>query len=296
MVIRQRIADAPAGPGSCEGTMRTGQFQGFNVQLEERGVCIVTFDEPARMNSTTQAMKRDLTEILLQAQMSDDVRTVVITGSGRAFAAGDDMSQGGGELQPTLVPIVDRGHDTPVGTYDALRHLSQQVNLAIRNLDEITIAAVNGFAIQTGLSLALACDFRIASEDARLGSATLRFGLLPDEGGHFLLVQALGLPRALDFMLRKRIVTAAEALELGLVHEVVPNDQLLDSAVALAREFAEGPQVAIRLLKRSIYQAAELSMEQAFDDIATKAAITDHHADAKEGGTAFREKRAPRFS
>ncbi len=276
--------------------MRTGQFQGFNVQLEERGVCIVTFDEPARMNSTTQAMKRDLTEILLQAQMSDDVRAVVITGSGRAFAAGDDMSQGGGELQPTLVPTVDRGHDTPVGTYDALRHLSQQVNLAIRNLDKITIAAVNGFAIQTGLSLALACDFRIASEDARLGSATLRFGLLPDEGGHFLLVQALGLPRALDFMLRKRIVTAAEALELGLVHEVVPNDQLLDSAVALAREFAEGPQVAIRLLKRSIYQAAELSMEQAFDDIATKAAITDHHADAKEGGTAFREKRAPRFS
>ena len=91
-------------------------------------------------------------------------------------------------------------------------------------------------------------------------------------------------------------MTAAEALELGLVHEVVPNDQLLDSAVALAREFAEGPQVAIRLLKRSIYQAAELSMEQAFDDIATKAAITDHHADAKEGGTAFREKRAPAVS
>lgn len=159
----------------------------------------------------------------------------------------------------------------------------------------MTIAAINGYAIQTGLSLALACDFRVASESARLGSATLRFGLLPDEGGHYLLVQLLGVGRALDFLLRKRIVTAAKALDLGLVHEVVLDAQLLDHALVLANEFANGPQVATRLLKRSIYIAAQTSFEHALDDIATKTAISDHHPDAHEGGASFREKRQPKF-
>ncbi len=107
-------------------------------------------------------------------------------------------------------------------------------------------------AIQTGLSLALACDFRIASTEAKLGSATLRFGFLPDEGGQFLLVQLIGVAKTMDFLMRKRIVSAAEAFELGLVHEVVPPAELERRAMALARELAEGPQVAMRMLKRSI--------------------------------------------
>ena len=91
--------------------------------------------------------------------------------------------------------------------------ISQSVNLAVRSLDKLTVAAINGYAIQSGLSLALACDFRIASTDAQLGSATLRFGLLPDEGGQFLLVQHLGVGRAMDFLMRKRIVTALKNLK-----------------------------------------------------------------------------------
>ncbi len=276
--------------------MKTGTFQGFNVQLVERGICIVTFDHPERMNGTSQPMKRDLTEVLLHAQMSDEVRVVILTGTGRAFSAGDDMSGASRDAEPTLVPTVEGGHTSPIGTYSALRMLSQQVNLAIRSLDKVTIAAINGYAIQTGLSLALSCDFRIAAREARLGSATLRFGLLPDEGGQFLLVQTLGLPKALDFILRKRIVTGEEALNLGLVHEVVDGDRLMDAAMEMAREFADGPQVATRLLKRSIYLAAELSMDQSFDEIAAKTAISDHHPDAREGGMAFREKRKPNFA
>jgi enoyl-CoA hydratase/carnithine racemase len=131
-----------------------------------------------------------------------------------------------------------------VGTYDGLRIVSQKLNTAIRDLDKLSIAALNGIAIQTGFSLALACDFRIAARSARVGSATLRFGLLPDEGGQYLLVQHLGVARTLDFLMRKRIVGADEAQRLGLVHEVV-DDAALGVPPSLARELALGPQVSM---------------------------------------------------
>ena len=275
-----------------------GRFRGFDITTSAKGVATITFNQPDRLNGTTQAIKRDLTEALTQIQMDDDVRVVVITGTGRAFCAGDDMSGRTRDWQgaKALVPDLPRGRRDPMGTYEGLRTMSQVLILAVRALDKITIAAINGLAIQTGLTLALACDFRIASSTARLGSATLRFGLLPDEGGHALAVQLIGLAKAIDFFLCKRIVTAGEALHLGLVHEVVEPEQLMERATALAEELAAGPQAAMRMLKRSLYNAAETTLQQAFDDIAIRTAVTDHHPDAREGVSAFREKREARFS
>jgi len=278
--------------------METGNFRGFEVALHDPGIALVTFNQPERLNGMTQGMKRDLVEILTEAQLDDGVRVVVITGSGKAFSAGDDISGRslGGDGATALVPDIGRGHSDPIGTYSALRSISQRLNTAVRDLDKLTIAAVNGFAIQTGLSLALSCDFRIASTEARLGSGTLRFGLMPDEGGQYLLVQLLGVAKAMDFLMRNRIVSGQEAFDLGLVHEVVPPEQLLDRTMDLARELAEGPQVAMRMLKRSIYVAAETSFAHALDDIAARTAVTDHHPDAREGMAAFREKRKARFN
>jgi 2-(1,2-epoxy-1,2-dihydrophenyl)acetyl-CoA isomerase len=268
---------------------------GLKAELQSPGILLVTFAAPERLNALDQAMKRDLIELLTRAQMDDAVRVVLFTGEGRAFCAGDHM--GGYQASaPASVPKIAPGHDTGIGTYNALRVYSQGLNLAVRNLDKLTIAAINGHAIQTGLSLALSCDFRLGSTAAKLGSATLRFALLPDEGGHYLLVQHLGLARALDFMLRKRIVDAREALELGLLNEVVEPDALMPAALALATELAEGPQVAMRMLKRSIYNASESSLAVAFDDIAARTAVTDHHPDARDGGQSFREKRPPKFN
>ena len=278
--------------------MQTGSFQGFRVEAHDPGIALITFNRPDSLNAFTHHAKRDLVEFLLQAQMDDTVRVVVFTGEGRAFAAGDNLSEAGREAAggSALVPDIPRGHHNPTGTYNGLRVLSQPLNTVVRDLDKLTIAAVNGFAIQTGLSLALACDFRIAAREARLGSGTLRFGLLPDEGGQYLLVQLLGVARAMDFLMRNRIVTGEEALALGLVHEAVEADELLPRALALARELAEGPQVAMRMLKRSIYNAAELTFAQALDEIASKTAMTDHHPDAREGVAAFNEKRKPSFN
>jgi len=278
--------------------MDTGSFTGFEIALSEPGIARFQFNTPERLNGMTTGIKRDLIEAVTQAQMDNRVRVVVFTGSGRAFCAGDDLkayrdAEIGGT--PLMAPIPP-GHDSASGTYAALRTISQQVNSAIRSLDKLSIAAINGVAIQTGFSLALACDFRIASRSARMGSATLRFGLLPDEGGQYLLVQLLGVARTMDFLMRKRIVSADEALALGLVHDVVDHDRLEQAAMDLATELANGPQVSMRLLKRSIYNAAELSWTQALDEIAAKTAISDHHPDAREGVAAFRDKRAAKFN
>ncbi len=278
--------------------MDKGLFRGFEVTMQDPGIVIATFNQPDRLNGMTQHMKRDLVETLIQAQMDDAVRVVIFTGSGRAFSAGDDISGKpmADNKDQALVPDIPSGHHNATGTYNGLRHLSQSLNQSVRNLDKLTIAAINGVTIQAGLSLALSCDFRIASEEARLGSATLRFGFLPDEGGQYLLTQIMGVAKTMDFLMRNRIVPAAEALELGLVHEVVPAGELMNHTLDLAKELANGPQVAMRMLKRSIYNAAELTFSQSLEDIASKTAITDHHPDAREGIASFQEKRTPQFN
>jgi 2-(1,2-epoxy-1,2-dihydrophenyl)acetyl-CoA isomerase len=275
---------------------QTGAFRGFATELHEPGIAVFTFNQPERLNGLTQVIKRDLIEQLTQAQMDDRVRVLVFTGQGRAFCAGDDVTGRPLPPGPQLMPDIYPGHREAIGTYEGLRVHSQTVNTGIRNLDKLSIAAINGIAIQTGLSLALSCDFRIASTEARLGSATLRFGLLPDEGGQYLLVQLMGVAKTMEFLMRKKIVPAAEALELGLVNEVVEPGELMDRTMALARELANGPQVSMRLLKRTIYNAAEMTFAHALDDIAGKTAISDHHPDSREGVAAFRERREPKFN
>ena len=277
--------------------MRTGEFTGFSVTLRNPGIAWIQFNTPERLNGLTHRIKRDLVETINQVQMDNAVRVMVFTGSGRAFCAGDDIS---GQKKPIsgepLMPPIPAGHDNEIGTYEGLRHLSQTLNLALRNCDKIAIAAVNGIAIQTGMTLALACDFRVAAASAKLGSATLRFGLLPDEGGQYLCVQLMGVAKSMDFFINKRILSADQALELGLLHEVVDDHELESRAMEMATDIANGPQVAQRLLKRSIYNAADMIFEQSLDEIAAKTAISDHHPDAKEGGLAFREKREPKFN
>lgn len=277
--------------------MFEGSYRGFEVRLEPPGIGVIQFNQPERLNGFTHHAKRDLVEVLTQAQMDDRVRVLVITGSGRAFSAGDDITGRPAGVEGTAaVPAIPRGHGNPIGTYEGLRVLSQTVNQAVRKLDKVVIAAINGVAIQTGMSLALSCDFRIASKQARIGSGTLRFGLLPDEGAQYLLVQHIGVAKTMDFLMRNRIVSGDEAFELGLVHEVVEHDDLMPAAMALAKEMAEGPQVAMRLLKTTVYNAAEMTFAQALDDIAGKTAISDHHPDSREGVAAFREKRKPAFN
>jgi 2-(1,2-epoxy-1,2-dihydrophenyl)acetyl-CoA isomerase len=275
--------------------MIEGNYQGFDVERHEPGIALVTFTRPERLNAMGAGTRRDLAEVLTMAQLDDEVRVLILTATGRGFVAGVNNRPRDSE-DPALVPPIPGHAHEPVNLYGRLRLHAQDLPGMIRRLDKLTIAAVNGFAIQLGLSIVLACDFAIAARTAQLGSATLRMGWQPDEGGHWLLVEHLGVKGAMDFLMRKQIVSADEAASLGLVNQVVDDQDLLQTALALAEELANGPQVAMRLLKRAVYNAAQLTFEQAGDDIASKTAISDFHLDASEGSSAFFEKRPVTFN
>jgi 2-(1,2-epoxy-1,2-dihydrophenyl)acetyl-CoA isomerase len=278
------------------------ELTGLRVHTEDLGVLVVTLSRPAQRNGMTAAMKRDLVEVLTLAQVDEGVRVVVLTGDGGDFSAGDDIRPGDdGEFayhqgQPSLVPKEPRAQRTQIRGYSALRTFSQEVTRSLRRLDKITIAAVEGVAVQSGLSLALACDLKVAATNAKLGSGTLRFGFLPDEGGHYLLLEHLGTARTLDFLLFKRFVDGVQAAAMGLVNEAVDPGTALRRALELAHEVASGPQVATRLLKRAVYLAAETDLETSLEDIALRAQIGDHHPDAQDGALAFKERRPARFN
>lgn len=275
--------------------MIDGTYQGFEIHSQDPGVAILTFNRPERLNAMTSGTRRDLCEVLALAQLDDSVRVLVITGTGRGFVAGVNNNPANDDA-PTLVPPIPEHEHVGADLYSRLVLHGQSVPRAIRRFDKPTVAAVNGFAIQLGLSIVLACDFAVAARSAKLGSATLRMGWQPDEGGHWLLVEHLGVKRAMDFLMRQRIVQADEAERIGLINEAVDDDRLMVRALELATELANGPQVAMRLLKKAVYNAAHMTFDQAGDDIASKTAISDFHQDAIDGAPAFFEKRPAQFN
>jgi 2-(1,2-epoxy-1,2-dihydrophenyl)acetyl-CoA isomerase len=277
-----------------------GAYAGFTLRLQDPGLVWIRFDRPrGTHNGFTAAMKKDLTELLAELNIRPDTRVIIFTGNEEAFCAGDDFKNYYDEEHWTTARspnLFEQRRLDELGLCNRLRFGSQKLTTALRDTDLITIAAINGACIQSGLTLALSCDFRIASPNARLGSATLRFGFLPDENGHYLLVRQIGVSRTLDFLLNNRILSADEALAWGLVNEVVERDLLEPHVEAMALRLAAGPQVATRLLKRSVYNAWEGTFHEAAEDIALRTAISDHHSDTSEGIAAWREKREPRFN
>jgi len=276
-----------------------GLWAGFSVEIRDPGIVWVTFDRPEGLNGITYPMKRDFVLLTQVLQLSPEHRVLVLHGQ-KHFGQGDDISgaysideQWARARSPR---VAERRRGDELGLYGALRSTSQPMVMALRNLDMLSICAIEGYCIQLSLSLALAADFRIVAKTARLASNTLKFGYMPDEGGHKLLVQHMGVGRAMDFMMRKRMFGGEQAVAAGLAHEAVEAEDLLPQAMALATEFAEGPQVAMRLLKRAIYIADDVDLPHAMEDIATRTAISDFVPDTGEGVRAWREKRKPNFN
>jgi enoyl-CoA hydratase/carnithine racemase len=251
------------------------------------GVATITINRPERMNALRPQTGQELRECFAAARDDDNVRSVLVTGAGRGFCAGDDFQ--------AIFLAEDR----------ASRRHQRQVNrikAGEASLDDLfgmekpTVAAVNGPAVGYGMDLALYCDIRYASEDAKFGWYYVRRGVMGTIGGTFILPKLVGLSKALELTLTGDLVDAAEAARIGLVAKVFPTDELMPAAKALARKLASGPPLAQRAIKRSFQKSFELGWkslgeyQQALGDALWE--TQDH----MEGVNSWVEKREPRFT
>ncbi len=247
------------------------------------GVLTLTLNRPDRLNSLDEALLAALLDGLDTARRDDAVRALVITGTGRGFCAGADLAQ------PAM-----SGAD--VGT-TVRRHLQEwyaPLVTGLRELEKPVLASVNGVAAGAGMSLALACDLRIAAESASFIQAFVRIGLVPDAGSTYLLPRLVGMAKAMELAMLGDRLSAADALAAGLVTRVVPDASLAAATAELAGRLAAGPR-SLGLVKRALYLSMEGDLRSAMareEDLQALAATT---ADFAEGVAAFLEKRPARF-
>jgi len=253
----------------------------------ENRVATITFNRAEKLNAYSEVMVHETLNALADARDDDEIRAVILTGTGRGFCAGGDISK---DFQ---YPSRYRGHR--LESMLEMRENMDQLVTFLQRFDKPTIAAVNGAAVAGGLTLALSCDFRIAAESARLGDTSLKFALIPDEGGAYLFPRFMGMERALKMSLFSEVYPAKQAKELGLVTEVVPDAELMPTARQWAERLAEGPPIAIRITKRMMYKQRTMSLENALEDAALSTIATNYTEDVKEGIAAFHEKRKPNF-
>jgi 2-(1,2-epoxy-1,2-dihydrophenyl)acetyl-CoA isomerase len=251
----------------------------IETQLDE-GVMTITFNRPEVLNAFTLATHEAFRAALEQAA-GEEVRALVLTGAGRGFCVGQDLSE-----------FKDGGSD--VGR--RLRSSYNRTVLALRALPKPVIAAVNGPAAGAGLSLACACDVRIAADSATFVPAFVNVGLVPDMGGSFFGARLLGYSRAFELFASGRTLTAADAHAWGLVSEVVEQDRVVMRAQEVGASLAALPTQAIGMTKRLLDRAASSTLEDQLELEAELQAAAAATEDFREGVTAFLEKREPRFT
>lgn len=257
------------------------------LYAQEDRIAIVTLNRPEKLNAYSEVMVHEILKALEEARDNDRVRALILTGTGRGFCAGGDISR---DFQ---YPARYRGH-----RLESLLEMRENMHQLVRFLqrfDKPVVAAVNGAAVAGGLTLALCCDFRIAAESARLGDTSLKFALIPDEGGAYLFPKFMGHEKALKMSLFSEVYPARQAKELGLVTEVVPDDQLMTTARQWANRLADGPPLAIRITKRMMYKQRTMDLDNALEDAALGTLAVNYTDDVKEGIAAFHAKRKPDF-
>jgi 2-(1,2-epoxy-1,2-dihydrophenyl)acetyl-CoA isomerase len=257
---------------------------GSEPVLQERdgAVLTITLDRPDALNAFDRAMKESLLKALKAADRDREVRTIVLTGAGRAFCAGQDLKE---RSAPGTVPLSVE-----------LRQRYNPIILAMRRLEKPIVAAVNGVAAGAGCSIALACDLIVASENATFLQAFGRVGLVPDTGSTWFLPRLVGRARASQMMLTAEPVDAVTAERWGLINRVVPAERLMPEARLIAGRLAAAAPIALALTKRAIDRGMVSTLDEALEFEAELQSIAGRSADHAEGVTAFVEKRPPRFT
>ena len=257
----------------------------------EPGIARLTLNRPDRLNAYTNAMCEEIVDALHNYMEDDGLRCLILTGAGRGFCSGGDVSgtpREGEVKHPSY-------RNKQMGQAQEMRAGMHRVIAALHRMDKPVIAMVNGAAVAGGLTLALACDFRIAADSAKLGDTSGKFALLPDEGGAWFFPRMMGLDRALKMTLLNEVYSAAEAAKLGLVTEVVPFAELEPRTLEFARAIAKRGPLAVRLAKNMMRKGLDSSLENSLDDAALSVMIANPSQDVREGVAAFAAKREPKF-
>ncbi len=255
----------------------------LHMDTTSEGVRTITLDRPDRLNAVNSALANALTAAFAAAAREDEVRVVVVTGAGRAFCAGLDLSE------PPVIPT-----DTRAQRLDPYAWVGEWV-LGVTRCEKPVIAAVNGPAAGAGFGLALACDIRLVASSAKMTAGYIRRGLSPDAGVSYFLPRHLGLARASEILLTGRDIDAAEAERIGLAAAILPDDGFAAMVAEYATRLAAGPPLAQALTKRLLVQSFDQSLDTMLRDELQHIKQCFATADVGEAMVAFREKRLPRF-
>jgi len=263
------------------------------------GIVTITLNRPESLNAMGGRLMPMLADYLQKAAYDASVRCVVLTGAGRAFCAGGDVkgmasgARGVGGASPD-------GGRSPAALFalgvDGLRLAQRQTSHMLHTMPKVTIAAVNGHAVGAGLSLALACDIRIASDQAKLGTVFRNVGFSGDFGGAYFLPRLVGIGKARELYFTGEILSAADALAIGMVNRVVAHDSLRDETLALAAQIASGPTLAFARMKENLNRSETSDLGELLDQEALNMRLSGSTNDHREAALAFVEKRKPAFT
>jgi len=246
-------------------------------------IATITLNRPDKLNAFTGPMIDAWAKALAEAQADEGVHVVVVTGAGRAFCAGGDVSR------------MSDARPHPLDGKTSLWEHIHRVPKTLETMDKPVIAMVNGVTVGAGMGMSLMCDMRIASDQARFSTGYVRVGLVPGDGDTYFLPRLIGTARALELLWTADFIEAPKALELGIVNRVVPHDKLAEETYAFARRVADGPQIPIRMIKRLVYQSMRLDLRTHLDLVSSHMAVVRETADHKEGVQAFKDKRPAKF-
>ncbi len=264
---------------------------GDYVRLEKRdNIAILTLNRPDKLNAIGEPQDCvDLIEAVRSIGDDRDISAAILTGEGRAFSAGGNLR--GMKDRNGIGPL-----EHPASTRTNYRNGVQAIPRAFRSLEVPIIAAINGHAIGVGCDIACLCDIRIAAENAKFAASFIKMGLVPGDGGAWLLQRVIGYSRAAEMLLTGDAITAAEALAIGLVSRVVPAETLLEEALALAGRIVVNPARSLRMAKRLMLTAQTSDLDTILEMSAAMQAIAHETVDHAEAVDAFLEKRSPVFT
>jgi 2-(1,2-epoxy-1,2-dihydrophenyl)acetyl-CoA isomerase len=253
-----------------------------DILLEKRGnIAVVTLNRPEVLNAFSIEMREGLAVTFENFARDDDVRVIVITGAGRAFSAGGDI-KGWGDLKDE-------------NRMRTIMEFAHRAVTAITSLEKPVIAMVNGDAVGAGCNLALACDLIVASENARFGEVFVRIGLGPDWGGAYFLPRLIGMAKAKELLFTGKIISAKDALEMGLINSVVPHEELEETVMKLAEKLFQSATKAIGMIKAFLHKAWQMDLKEALEHEAFMQKELLKTTDHKEAVKAFLNKTKPVF-